>query len=173
MYKIFANYYDDFTNVVEQCKQLAEQHDLYTYGLARIAQLSIQTEKNNLDNWTISIGKPKHASLEWEKSFDTLQPSLTGTPIDRYLQSLSVKVYRTRLMVARPKSCYSIHYDMTPRLHLPLVTNEQCNFLFLDPMTLAHLPAQGRTYWVDTRLQHTFLNGSDKDRLHLVMVVEN
>jgi hypothetical protein len=35
------------------------------------------------------------------------------------------------------------------------------------------MPADGTTYWVDTRKHHTFLNGSGDRRLHLVMIVEN
>jgi len=53
-----------------------------------------------------------------------------------------------------------------------LITNTQCNFLFTDPLKLIHMPADGTTYWVDTRNQHTFLNGSVQKRLHLVMIVK-
>ena len=85
---------------------------------------------------------------------------------------LDVPVFRTRIMLARPKSCYSIHKDYSPRLHLPLVTNTECNFLLTDPLQMFHLPADGTTTWVDTRNRHTAMNGSTDPRLHLVMIVK-
>ena len=69
------------------------------------------------------------------------------------------------------KSCYSMHRDQTPRLHIPLVTNPQCYIVFQKGQ-VEHLTT-GSVYWVDTRLEHTAMNGSDVDRLHLVGSIES
>lgn len=170
MYKEFKLYYPDFDAVVAQCKQLAEQYGNWEFNYD--SQIAIQTDDDSRDNWLAGTGKSTAKTPEWEHSFNKLQPSLKGTAIDKYLQWLDVPVYRARIMMAKEKGCYSIHRDYSPRLHLPLITNKQCNFLFTDPLVMFHMPADGRTTWVDTRLPHTFMNGSTEKRLHLVMIVK-
>jgi hypothetical protein len=63
-----------------------------------------------------------------------------------------------------------MHYDKNPRIHIPLLTNPECYFVFKNGM-IQHLEV-GSSYWVDTRLHHTFINCSAQKRLHLVGVVE-
>jgi hypothetical protein len=174
MFNIFKEKYPRFTELVHQLKSIADNmgifHDSVNYPDGQIA---IQTDTAKVTNWQAGVGKSTAKTPEWEHSFRHLQPELIGTVVADYLEWLAVPVYRTRLMLSRPKSCYSIHKDYSPRLHLPLVTNDQCNFLFTDPARLIHMPADGNTYWVDTRHEHTFLNGSIYDRLHLVMIVKD
>ena len=170
MYKQFKSVYPNFSEVVEQCKSLAEQHGNWEFNWD--SQIAIQTDDDSTENWLAGTGKIVAKTSEWEHSFCKLQPSLKGTPVDKYLQWLDVPVYRTRIMMAKEKGCYSVHRDYSPRLHLPLVTNIQCNFLLTDPLQMFHLPADGTTTWVDTRRLHTFMNGSTEKRLHLVMIVK-
>lgn len=63
------------------------------------------------------------------------------------------------------------HADTTPRVHIPLITNPQSWFIFKNGMTI-NLDV-GKVYWLDTRREHTAINGSDDWRLHLVGVVED
>ena len=169
MYRQHKTIYSKFEEVKQQCIDLFYKHaDLPNNP---DGQVSVQTDNDSSDNWFNGIGKRQRGD-DWEYSFDKLQPSLRGTPIDEYFQWLGVPVYRSRIMLSREKSSYSIHFDTSPRLHLPLVTNPQCNFLFTFPLSMIHLPADGRTTWLDTRLPHTFLNGSLEHRLHLVMIVK-
>lgn len=196
MFKIFKQVYPKFEEVKQQCLELVEKFGDWDNNPD--SQIAIQADSPDNDNWRSGCG-PASARVDdwrqqalkissgvsvdeyikwklsqWEHSFKYLQPSLKGTPIDEYLTWLEVPVHRTRIMLAREKSSYSIHNDLSPRLHLPLVTNTQCNFLFADPpLELIHMPADGTTYWVDTRRQHTFINGSTMKRLHIVMNMEN
>ena len=170
MYKEFKTIYPNFNLVLDQCKQLAEQHGNWEFNYD--SQIAIQTNDDSTENWLAGTGRSVTKTPDWEHSFCKLQPSLKGTAIDEYLQWLAVPVYRTRIMMAREKGCYSIHRDYSPRLHLPLVTNTQCNFLFTDPLQMFHMPADGTTTWVDTKKYHTFMNGSIEKRLHLVMIVK-
>jgi hypothetical protein len=73
---------------------------------------------------------------------------------------------RTRLIWVKPFSCYSFHKDTSPRLHLPLITNPQCFFVFKD-IPVYHMSA-GNLYWSDTTKPHTFINCSNQPRLHLI-----
>ena len=75
---------------------------------------------------------------------------------------------RTRLLNLHPNDCYSYHVDPTKRIHIPLVSDEYCMAIIEDKVY--RLPADGTVYLVDTTLRHTFLNGGDYDRLHLVGV---
>lgn len=75
-------------------------------------------------------------------------------------------MYRSRLMRMRPKTCYSYHQDPTPRMHIPLITDDNCFFVVDDEVV--RLPADGNHYLIDTRKKHTFVNGSDINRLHIV-----
>ena len=69
-----------------------------------------------------------------------------------------------------PWSCYSVHKDLTPRIHIPIITNPQ-NFIVFKYSPMEHL-SLGNVYWVDTTQYHTAINGSDDARLHLVGIVE-
>lgn len=79
-------------------------------------------------------------------------------------------VFRGRFMLMGYKTCLSMHVDNTPRLHIPLITNPDC-FMVVDDI-VCRLEAQ-KVYLVDTRLKHTAINASAKDRLHLVFCVGN
>ena len=64
--------------------------------------------------------------------------------------------------------CYSYHYDLTPRVHIPLTSNEKCMFIIEDKVY--RLPADGSVYFVNTKLFHTALNANREDfeRTHIV-----
>ena len=78
-------------------------------------------------------------------------------------------------MWVNPMSCYSLHKDSTPRIHIPLITNPSCYFIFKENNTpegiIQHLPV-GSVYWTNTTVSHTFINCSELPRLHLVGVVK-
>lgn len=173
MFNTYKPSYPRYTELVQQIKSIADSlgvyEDLENYPDGQIA---IQTDRPGVTNWAAGVGKSVAKTPEWEHSFKYLQPELEGTVVADYLAWLAVPVYRTRIMVSRPKTCYSIHRDYSPRLHLPLITNRQCYFLFKDPAEFIHMPATGQTYWADTRKEHTFMNGSLENRLHLVMIVK-
>lgn len=170
MYRQFKPVYPEFQSVLDQCQQLIKTHEDWNDNIH--GQIAIQTNDDSKEDWYAGTGLSKEKTARWEHSFDKLQPSLVGTAIDDYLKWLAVPVYRTRLMLSKEKSCYSVHRDFSPRLHLPLITNTQCNFLITDPLQMFHLPADGTTTWVNTKLPHTFFNGSTMRRFHLVMIVK-
>ena len=117
------------------------------------------------DPWTSAVGKSQGAELEYTE----LNPFFKNTIFETIIEKYNLK--RTRLMWVNEKSCYSLHADETSRIHIPLITNPECYFLF-NPGFLLHLAA-GSVWWVNTKLRHTFLNCSNHSRLHLVGVVDN
>lgn len=75
-------------------------------------------------------------------------------------------MYRTRIMKMKPKTCYSYHQDPTQRIHIPLITNENC-FMVIEDRCYWY-PADGKYYLVDTTKKHTFVNASHEERIHIV-----
>ena len=120
--------------------------------------------KNNEDPWTSAVGRSSGDEL----LSSNLNPFFKGTIFEDIINEYNL--YKTRLMWVGSKTCYSMHRDETPRIHIPIITYPDCYFLFKTG-TLQHLSA-GIVWWVNTKLHHTFLNCSDHPRLHLVGVVE-
>ncbi len=85
-----------------------------------------------------------------------------------YTNSIITKLgmFRTRVMRMHPKTCYSYHKDPSMRMHIPLITNEDCFFIIND--VLSRYPADGNYYLVDTTKKHTFVNASFEERIHIV-----
>jgi len=112
------------------------------------------------DTWTSSVGKRRAD----EVFYDQLNEFFSGTVFDTIIKEYNLK--RTRLMWVNSKSCYSMHHDQNPRIHIPLITDPQCFFIFKRGFIINL--AVNNVYWVDTREPHTFANCSDFNRLHLV-----
>ena len=78
-------------------------------------------------------------------------------------------MYRTRVMILKPKTCLSLHADPAKRIHIPIDTNENC-FLMIDQYA-HHLFADGSAYLCDTTKSHTPINASlGTNRMHIVGV---
>lgn len=116
--------------------------------------------KDEEDPWTSAVGIGKIQQNDYIK----LNPAFLGTSFKIIIEKYNLK--RTRLMWVNAFACYSLHHDDTERLHVPLVTNPDCLFIFQDHVPF-HLPI-GQIYKVDATKRHSFANFSDKPRLHLV-----
>lgn len=102
-----------------------------------------------------------------DNRFNNLNVFYKGTIIEEIIEKY--KLFRLRWMWVYPKSCYSIHCDFTPRIHIPLITNKENLFVFPNASSF-HL-SKGKVYKVRTDLNHTFINCSNENRLHLVGAV--
>lgn len=121
--------------------------------------------KTDEDPWSSAVGKNQGRELD----YTNLNPFFKDTVFEEIINKYNFK--RTRLMWVGPYACYSMHKDETPRIHIPLITNPECYFLF-NPGQLINLRT-GYVWWTDTTRRHTFINCSDQHRLHLVGVVES
>jgi hypothetical protein len=119
--------------------------------------------KNSEDPWTSAVGKSQGQEL----LYSTLNSYFENTEFENIIKKYNLK--RTRLMWVGPYACYSMHQDTTPRIHIPLITNPECYFVFKDG-GIEHLPV-GNVYWTNTTKLHTFMNCSDQHRLHLVGII--
>ena len=102
-----------------------------------------------------------------EKDFSEVCDYLKGTYTEEVVNALREKygVVRGRYMMMNWKSCLTYHNDETPRIHLPLITNDGC-FMIIDGKT--EQLHEGITYHVDTTKQHTAINAGKHLRFHIV-----
>ena len=115
------------------------------------------------DPWASAVGKSKGDEL----AYTTLNPFFKDTIFEEVINKYNL--IRTRLMWVSPMTCYSMHKDTTPRIHIPMITNPECYFVFKTGI-IQHMPV-GSVYWTNTVNLHTFMNCSDKPRLHLIGVI--
>ena len=124
-------------------------------------QICLQGVDDNPDPFfgccTISNVKPY-------KETDFTEPNFNLPYINSIIEELNM--YRTRVLVLKPKVCYSIHSDPVKRIHIPVYTNENC--WIIVNKEIMHLPADGNYYEIDTTQYHTALNGSEEYRVHIV-----
>jgi hypothetical protein len=124
-------------------------------------QTGLQYTAGN-DPWTDAVGRLK-PEYNWATE-SMLNPYFKGTIFEELIQKY--KITRTRFMWLKPSCCYSMHKDDTARIHIPIVTNEQCYFVFRDKGCFNL--STGNVYLVDTTQTHSAMNCSNEWRLHLL-----
>jgi len=125
-------------------------------------QTSLQY-KDDEDPWSSAVGKSRGN----EKLYNNINPYFKDTIFEELINKYQLT--RTRLMWVPPYSCYSMHRDMEYRIHIPLITNVNCYFVFKKGI-IEHLPCGG-VYLVNTKEEHTFMNCSNYHRLHFMGVI--
>jgi hypothetical protein len=130
-------------------------------------QISCQMTEIDSADWFESVG-PLEELLEGdENKYRHIPKRLAGTEIEKLINRY--QGFRTRIMVMDPRKCYSVHSDITPRVHIPIITNDQAWMIWPYDNVCYNLKP-GVSYWTDTRKKHTFLNGDKmQTRIHLVM----
>jgi hypothetical protein len=164
--------FNQFSNLVIEVNELVKNFPFKD----NVLQLGLQVKDPNddsIDQFYESTGRIRRTGgMIIEPQYKFIHPKLKGGYIDQWIQSLSeYRIVRTRLMYMLPRTCYSIHSDPYPRIHLPVVTNGQCLMLFPGDNSIEHMPADGTSFYVDTTKKHTFVNCSEVPRIHLVGVV--
>lgn len=101
---------------------------------------------------------------QWGKKESDFNKFLWSTP---YLNSLlrQMAACRSRLMSMK-KMTYSWHRDRSHRLHIPLISNTETNFMVVQDEVIRMEP--GNMYIVDTTVPHTYVNTSNELRVHVV-----
>lgn len=122
-----------------------------------------QTSLQYAINHDVWLGATERTKIK-SKYFFLINPFFQDTVFKDIIQKY--KLFRTRLLWLNAQSCYSMHFDDSPRIHIPLITNPDSYIVFKDGK-VEHLEA-GKVYWIDTRETHTAINGGDHARLHLV-----
>lgn len=144
-----------------------------------IGKVDIDRIKNELKNLKISSqfslqGKAENdfdSSTSYDYSLRTdeeefVYPLYELTYTNSILKKYSM--FRTRVMKMIKGTAYGIHVDNTPRIHIPLETNENCLFIIND--VVYRMPADGSVYFTNTTKPHTAINASTNRfiRTHIV-----
>ncbi|MET7869460.1 hypothetical protein [Streptomyces cyaneofuscatus] len=130
-------------------------------------QLSLQIRKGSDDPWYESCFRD--ADIAPETEYDMLNPELEDTYFKEVFAAFPFPVFRARLMALTSRHCYSVHHDETPRFHVAIETSKHAPFVFVDRNEVFRVPADGDGYWLDTRQEHTAMNGASDLRIHLVV----
>lgn len=158
----------DFKKVKSEILNFNEKYNRFYYGMNG---LSIQSRKNCLLPWKVIDGLESSSQYSClETDFIDIHEDLKTSEISRIIYDF--KLFRTRIMSLNPKKCYSIHKDSTWRLHIPIVTNDQCFFYFPDYKEQFFLE-EGHVYLVNTVETHTFINAGNIERIHFIGCIDN
>lgn len=162
--------FENFEPLVAEVKELMERVPFQE----NVYQLALQNNDPNVTDWYTSCGRVEQAHRKInELDYKYIQPDLKGSYIEQWINSFGKQLYRARLLLMNPRTCYSIHKDYLPRIHLPVTSNPQCLMCFPHNNHMQFLQNNGCSYWVDTRVAHTFINCSEQIRIHLVAVVSD
>ena len=134
---------------------------------ALLGTLSLYVDWDNHNpNDPYSKPKVRDVILD-EKDFTEVCDYLKGTYTEEVINILKEKygAVRGRYMMMNWKTCLTYHHDETPRIHLPLVTNDGC-FMIIDDKT--ERLYESTSYLVDTTKRHTALNAGEHLRFHMV-----
>jgi hypothetical protein len=125
-------------------------------------QTSVQYAQGD-DVFLSGTGRLQEGRLEQE--YHLLNPFFANTLFEDVVKKYNLT--RVRLIWLAPGSCFNIHKDLSEQLHIPLVTNDDCKFIFLDELDIFHLPAGG-AYNVKTNKTYSFCNFSEEPSLHIL-----
>lgn len=160
---------DKILEVTDQCSHLT-QVTLNNRGDDLSMEEQLICGSGGLQNWyeIKTYEDIKDKDFHWYKLNDFF--------VNTYIEELYNKIQkdwqvgRSRVMTLGPNVCYSYHYDFSKRIHIPLVTNENCKFFDKD-WNVYHLEV-GKTYVVDTTQFHTTGNFGKENRTHVVMAIK-
>ena len=149
---------------------VASEPDNYKLGTGSLIydwdNAIITTDKNGIEKHDVPLFKHPYK----ETDFTELCNQFKGTEFETVYNELKSKydIARVRVMKMGVKYCMSWHNDTTIRIHYPIKTQPECFMVIEDEV--AHLE-QDKWHWTDTTKNHTALNASAEDRIHLVVAV--
>ena len=153
-------------DVVKEIKEIIKKYHLHD-----LDQISLQSYKESAwpdSEWSVGTGRfrglPEGIT---EKDFKYPLFEEAGV-INHYMKKMCM--YRTRIMVLDPRNVMSIHEDLSPRIHIPLITNPDCRMVIGDQ---CHHLEVGKIYWTDTTIKHTAFNAGTRPRIHIMGCVDN
>jgi len=157
------DYQFDFIKLKNECPIIPEDS-----MAIRMEGLSIQHRKNVVAPWNTIDGLEslRHYDEDCtDKDFNIVHNNFKNTEYEKIINDFNL--VRSRILLLYEKRCYSIHQDMSWRLHIPIETNPDCLFYFSDYKEHFHLE-EGKVYKVNTTERHTFFNAGWDNRIHFM-----
>lgn len=164
--------HNNLKQVALQCREETVYEEQLTESCGSLYFDWIAYEKNPVGpvpiRKTDADGYPALKERDFNITCDIFQNTLFDNIIKK-LKEKNINATRGRFMLMMHKQCLTVHKDPSPRLHIPIYTNENCMMIFGEKVV--KLPF-GATYYVDTTIPHTALNASKDPRVHLIFSVE-
>ena len=109
-----------------------------------------------------------------ESDVNTVLDIFDNTETKRCIETISqyVNTYRARYLTMIPTQTYRMHIDAGWRLHVPIISNDNCYFFHKGEMPY-YMEADGSCYMVSVDYMHTAMNLSEEKRTHIVMGIDN
>lgn len=129
--------------------------------------------KSEVDRIYTYSGSLKGTELN-EFDFSCINEELRSTGLYRLIERISEKwdLGRCRLCLLPPRTCYSLHVDVSPvRFHLVISTNPQSFIIHPERNSMIQVPEDGGIYAINTGEPHTAMNCGSSDRIHMVMEI--
>jgi hypothetical protein len=133
-----------------------------------LTQIMCQGPDPENHDWNTGSGRISILNIKEESDYCYLNPRLKGTELEKLINEY--QGFRTRIITLTGRKCYSVHADPGLRVHIPIVTSDQSWMVWPYDNYSSRLET-GHSYLTDTTKNHTFLNGSLADRIHIVMCV--
>jgi len=125
------------------------------------------------ETYVLESGDLSKLKLE-QNDFTQINKAFKGTYVEEVYNDLNEKydVCRGRFMLLdHTHRGYSYHYDLTDRIHIPLVTNRDAIFLVEDQ--IYKMQDIGSTYRLHTTHKHTAMNLGKEERIHFTVCVKS
>lgn len=132
-------------------------------------QLILQGLEPDVESWDQGIGSLNNLKNKTESNYKYILPSIQNSILAEYITKY--RGFRTRIMNMNQRSCYSVHSDPTPRIHIPIKTDDQAWMIWPKHNQCFQL-LLGYSYFTDTTLPHSFMNCSTENRIHLVICID-
>jgi len=145
--------------IVKELTTIIEKYKLEGYK-----QISLQSTMENADphtEWDVGTGSGLNLKTKEQNFIYPLFPE--AKLINHYINEFGM--FRTRVMKLQSRKVMSVHKDKTPRIHIPISTNDGCRMMVGNQ---CYTLEAGKMYWTDTRLEHTAFNGGEYPRIHIV-----
>ena len=138
----------------------------------RMEGISVQHRKNISAPWDSIDGLESLQLYEncTENDFSVINIKFKNTEYERIINNFGL--VRSRVMLLERSTNYSIHKDLSWRLHIPIETDDTCMVYFPDHKEHFYLE-EGKVYKVNTTEKHTFMNTGDNRRIHFIGCLYN
>ena len=154
---------------IDKILEEIETHIILDWKKPGVCQIMLQGVEEDGDPF---FGSREFKEIEevGHKEEDFIIPLFSGM---KYTNKLikDFKMFRTRVMLLKPKSCLSWHYDPSMRIHIPLCGDSDSFHIMEDPdgNKIVHQIEKGEAHIMNTEVYHSGVNLSRKvERIHIV-----
>jgi hypothetical protein len=130
-------------------------------------------------------------ALTWKESSDTRvegrykgatrgkKAKIRDTALEHRVDSYYREIHKQYKLIGgvytrmEARSSYNWHTDKAIGFQIPVISNDDCSFIFKLDDNVAHAftPKLGKAYLVNNLVRHTFINGGDVPRYYLLQIL--